>query len=91
MARGISRNDKIPENYDFSICGFGASIGKICDYEGQYCQHIYFVIHNKYYKYKIKKLITNVNWRQLYNMTATPKLNHWMINKYIKEQIPEIK
>ena len=91
VARGISRNDKIPENYDFSICGFGASIGKICDYEGQYCQHIYFVIHNKYYKYKIKKLITNVNWRQLYNMTATPKLNHWMINKYIKEQIPEIK
>lgn len=90
VATGKSRNDKVPEQYDFSICGFGASIGKICDYEGQYCQQIYFTIHNKQYKEKIKELILHVNWRTLYSMTATPKLKHWQIYKYIKEQIPEI-
>lgn len=90
VATGSSRNDKVPEQYDFSICGFGASIGKICDYEGQYCQQIYFAICNDKYKKLIKDLILNADWRSLYNMTATPKLKHWMINKYIKEQIPEI-
>lgn len=90
VATGKSRNDKVPEVYDFSICGFGASIGRICAFEGQYCQQIYFTITNDLYRNKIKELISNVNWGELYNMTATPKLKHWMISKYIKEQIPEI-
>lgn len=89
VATGKSRNDKVPDKYDFSICGFG-SIGKFCDYEGQYCQQIYITINNDTYKNKIKELLSDVDWKQLYNMTATPKLKHWMINKYIKEQIPEI-
>jgi hypothetical protein len=91
VATGKSRNYKIPEKYDFSICGFGSSIGKICDYDGQYCQQIYFTIHNKEFKNIILNLILDVNWKELYNMTATPKLKHWMINKYLKEQIPELK
>ena len=89
VATGKSRNDKIPEMYDFSICGFG-SIGKICDYENQYCQQIYFTIHNEKYKDEILNIIKNTDWKSLYNMTATPKLKHWMINKYLKEQIPEL-
>lgn len=90
VAIGKSRNDRVPETYDFSICGFGGSIGKFCSYEGQYCQQIYVTINNNVYKNKVKELLVNVDWKQLYNMTATPRLNHWMINKYIKEQIPEI-
>lgn len=90
VATGKSRNDKVPPKYDFSICGFGASVGKICDEEGQYCQQIYFTIKNEKFKSKIKELIKNVNWKNLYGMTATPKLKHWMINKYLKEQIPEL-
>jgi len=90
VATGKSRNDKIPDKYDFSICGFGASIGKLCEYEGKYCQQIYFTIHNVEYKNKIRELIENIDWKELYSMTATPKLKHWMINKYIKEMIPEI-
>jgi hypothetical protein len=90
VATGKSRNDKVPEQYDFSICGFGASIGKFCDYEGQYCQQIYVTINNNKYKNQIKELLVRADWKQLYNMIATPKLKHWMIYKYIKEQIPEI-
>lgn len=90
VATGASRNDKVPDTYDFSICGFGASIGKICDYEGQYCQQIYVTINNDTYRNQIRELLENVDWKQLYSMTATPKLKHWMINKYIKERIPEI-
>lgn len=90
VATGTTRNDKVPDEYDFSICGFGASVGKVCEYEGQYCQQIYFTIHNDRYKKIIKDLIINADWKSLYSMTATPKLKHWMINKYIKEQIPGI-
>ena len=90
VANGKSRNDKIPTSYDFSVCGFGSSVGKICEYEGQYCQQIYFTINNIEFKDEIKKIIQNVNWKELYNMTATPKLKHWMISKYLKEQIPNL-
>lgn len=89
--RGKSRNDKVPEKYDFSISGFGASMGKFCDYENQYCQQIYFTIHNDKYKSIIKNIILNANWKNICDSTSTPKLKHWIINKYIKEQIPEIK
>ena len=90
VSTGITRNDKVPDEYDFSICCFGSSIGKVCEYEGQYCHQIYFTIHNDKYKKIIKDLIINADWKSLYSMTATPNLKHWMINKYIKEQIPEI-
>ena len=90
VATGKSRNDKVPNTYDFSICGFGASVGKFCEYEGQYCQQIYFTINNEKYKDKIINLIRNADWKELYSMTATPKLKHWMINKYLKKQIPEL-
>lgn len=90
VATGKSRNDQVPTNYDFSICGFGASIGKLCNYEGQYCHQIYVTINNIKYKNKIKYTMLNADWYKLYNMTATPNLAHWMINKYLKEQIPEL-
>jgi len=90
VATGASRNDKVPEIYDFSICGFGASIGKFCEYEGQYCQQIYFTINNDKYKDDVTNLIKNAKWKELYSMTATPRLKHWMINKYIKTKIDGI-
>lgn len=90
VATGKSRNDKVPEIYDFSVCGFGASVGKFCDYDGQFCQQIYFTIKDGRYKDEVKKLIENADWKNMYGMTATPKLNHWMINKYLKKQIPEL-
>lgn len=89
VATGESRNDKVPEKYDFSICGFG-SIGKVCDYEGQYCQQIYVTINNEKYKEDISKIIKEADWKSLYNMISTPKLKHWMVYKYLKEQIPEL-
>ena len=91
VAKGKSRNDKIPSRYNLSISGFGASVGKFCDYEYQYCQQIYVTINNLKLKDKIIDLLAIADWKSLYNMTATPKLKHWMIIKHLKEQIPEIK
>jgi len=68
---GKSRNDKVPENYDFSISQFGASIGKKCHKEGQYCQQMYITIHDKQNKELIEKTILSADWQKLYNMTAT--------------------
>ena len=90
VATGKSRNDKVPEIYDFSVCGFGASVGNFCDYDGQYCQQIYVTINNDQYREQITKVIQDTDWLKLYGMTATPKLKHWMINKRLREQIPEL-
>ena len=90
VATGKSRNDKVPNEYDFSICGFGSSVGKFSDKEGQYCQQIYFTINRAELKEEIIDLIKNVDWKKLYNMTASPKLKHWMISKYLKEQLPQL-
>ena len=88
VATGKSRNDKVPEKYDFSICAFGSSCGKIAEYEGQYCQQTYFIINK--YKDEVLKVIKNTNWKELYGMTATPKIKHWMINKRLKQMIPQL-
>lgn len=81
---------KKPENFDIGICSWGASLGKEIEYIGQYAQENYIKVHNNNYKNKIIELIRSTNWKQVFNMTATPKLQTWRIYKYIKEQIPEI-
>ena len=88
--RGKSRNDKIPTKYDICISGFGASMGSVCQYENQYCQQIYVTINNEYYKDKVIDIISNTDWKQVCKSTASTKLKHWIINKYIKSKIPEI-
>lgn len=89
VANGKSRNDKVPEKYDFSICAFG-SIGKVCDYEGQYCQQTYITINNDSLRGEITSVIKNAKWKEMYGMTATPKIKHWMINKLLKNTIKGI-
>lgn len=90
VATGKSRNDKVPEKYDFSICGFGSSCGKIAEFEGQYCQQIYVTINNKLHKHRMIEIIQRTDWKGLYGMTATPKLKHWMISKTLKSLMPEL-
>jgi len=90
VATGKSRNDKVPEKYDFSICAFGASVGKVCDSEGQYCQQTYVTIHNKEFLNEVTETIQTTDWKKLYGMTATPKLKHWMIIKRLREQMPQL-
>ena len=89
VSTGKSRNDKVPEKYDFSICGFGR-IGTVAEQEGQYCQQIYVTINNDEYREQITKVIQETEWLKLYGMTATPTLKHWMINKRLREQIPQL-
>jgi len=86
VATGKSRNDKVPEKYDFSICAFG-SVGKVCDYEGQYCQQTYITINNDSLRDEITSVIKNAKWKEMYGMTATPKIKHWMINKLLSNSV----
>jgi len=90
VATGKSRNDKVPDDYDFSICGFGR-IGTVAEREGQFCQQIYVSIHNGSLRQEITKVIKETDWLKLYGMTATPKLKHWMINKRLRSQLPELR
>jgi hypothetical protein len=87
----LDRGSKtIINEYDINICSYGASIGKIPKFIGQYSQELYIKICNEKYRNQIINLIINTNWKQIIDMTATPKLQIWRVYKYIKEQIPEI-
>lgn len=88
--RRKSRNDKVPSNYDFSICGYGSAIGKICDYENQYCLQFYFIINNLDLKDKIKQIIKDANWKEIIHYASTPSLRQWQIYNYLKQQIPTL-
>lgn len=90
VGRGKSRNDKVPSNYDFSICAFGSATGKICDYEDQYCKQIYFVINNPNLKDKIKEVIKDANWKEIIHYASIPSLRQWQIYNYLKQQIPTL-
>lgn len=87
VATGKSRNDKVPEKYDFSICAFGSSCGKVAEIEGQYCQQTYITINNDDLRSEITSVIKNARWKEMYGMTATPKIKHWMINKLLSNSI----
>jgi hypothetical protein len=68
----------------------GASLGKETKYIGQYALEFYFKITNEAFKEKLNKLLHCSDWKSIYPVISTPKLNAWKIYKYIKEQIPEI-
>lgn len=83
--------DIVPSEYDFGMCTWGdGCCGKEIQYQGQYAQEHYIVIHNNYFKDKVLKLCKETDWRNLYPSVSSAKLQSWNIYKYIKEQIPEI-
>jgi predicted RNA methylase len=80
----------IDNNYDFRICSWGASCGRILHDGEHYAKEIGFYIHNLLLKDKIKILIENFNPKEEYIMTSTPNLLLWQVYEYILKNIPEI-
>lgn len=89
VSRSIYRNDKIPPNYDFSICVFGSGTGKICERENEYCKQVYFNINPKF-KDLVFDAIRKADWGKMYGKTVTPSIQQWQIIKYLREQIPQL-
>lgn len=96
----VRLNNKFVTGYDIRIKAWGGDpnvkrsgnnlIGCEVDYPGQYAKEFCITVHNIKYKDRVLNLIRNANWREIYQMTATPNLLQWQIYKYIKEQIPDI-
>ena len=74
--------------YDLRICAFGSSVGIICEYEGQYVKEMSIKINDK--NKGIKTAILNADFKQIYDMTASPNLTYWQIYEYLREQIPQL-
>jgi len=89
VAKGKSRNDKVPEMFDYCISSFG-TIGKECKLPYEYSQQMYFIINNELLKDKIMNIIKNANWYNLVQNIKIPRLLQWQVIKYLKEQIPEL-
>tara|TARA_R110002167_G_C12481927_1_gene634682 strand:+ start:61 stop:846 length:786 start_codon:yes stop_codon:yes gene_type:complete len=81
---------KIPEQFDFAMNTYGASLGKEVFEIGTYCQENYLVIKNEKYRAEILNVMIKTDWKNLYPYISTPKIQTWKIYKYLKEQIPEL-
>lgn len=89
VSTGAARNDKIPENYDFTFQAYGSFLGKISK-ENEYAQQMYVTVLDKNYVEPIKKLISETKWLELYEFTATPSLKQWQVLKEIKKHFPNL-
>ena len=90
VSKGKSRNDKIPEIFDYCLSSFG-TIGKECKLPYEYSQQMYFIINNLLLKEKILSTIKSTNWNDLVDNKQIPRLLQWQVIKYLKEQISELK
>jgi len=77
-------------NYDFRICTWGASCGRILKDDESYAKEVAFYIHNPQLKDKIRQAIGNINIKEDFYMTSTPNLLLWQIYEYLLKRIPEL-
>lgn len=81
----------VPDSYDFGMCTWGQSCcGKEIEYQGQYAQEHYIIIHNEKFRKEILDLCHTTDWKNLYPSVSAPKLQAWKIYKYFKENIKGI-
>ena len=89
-----SRNQYLPKdfNYDIGICKWG-SVGKIIEKgkEGTYHQELYIRCNNDNLREKVVETIKNIDWEDFVISSKSPTISQWMIRKYLKEQISELK
>jgi len=90
---GKGKSLPLDYKYDYAICGFGKGIiGRVPNKIGQYCVEYYFKIKNKKLNDSILSLLKTTDWEEevCKGISGQCNLAKWQINKYIKEQIPEI-
>lgn len=78
-------------NYDFRICTWGASAGRILKDNESYAKEVAFYIHNPTMKNRIRDAIEELNIHNEFNITSTPNILLWQLYEYILKKIPELK
>ena len=90
--RGVTNKNNIL-SYDYAICSYGSSsIGKVPNFIGEYCKEIYFKINNENRKQEILDFIKKVDWEKEVCKGSSGQINlaQWQVQKYLKENIPNI-
>jgi len=80
----------VDNNYDFRICSWGSSTGKILNENERYAKEIGFYVKNTDIKEKVKTVISEANWEREYFMTSTPNLVLWQVVDYLKRKVPNL-
>lgn len=91
-SKDIKRNKSyIDSDYDFRICTWGASCGRILNKDESYAKEVAFYIHNPSLKEKMRETIESMDIERDFHMTSTPNLLLWQIYEYLLKKIPELK
>ncbi len=76
-------------NYDFRICAWGASTGRILEESENYVKEIGFYVKEPWKEIVYDK-IKNNNLQEYYAMTSTPVLGLWHVYNFLKTEIDGI-
>lgn len=79
------------DNYDFRICTWGASAGRILNENESYAKEVVFYIHNPNMKTIIRDAIERMNVNKEFIFTSTPNILLWQLYEYLMREIPELK
>lgn len=81
-------NQYSDNNYDFRICTWGQSAGKIIEDENKtYAKEIAFWINDEKLREKVYSLFKNKNILDYFPQTSTPNIVKWQVVKFIKDNI----
>ena len=75
---------------DFSMCAWGASVGKSSQ-PGTYALELHIKINNDSLRDKILDVLNTTDWKSICPSISTPQLPVWRVYNKLKEQIPELK
>ena len=78
-------------DYDFRICTWGASAGRILKENESYAKEVAFYIHNPKMKSIIRDAIERIDINKEFIFTSTPNILLWQLYEYLMREIPELK
>ena len=80
----------LDSNYDFRICTWGASAGRILNEGESYAKEVAFYIYNPKLKIPIQTAIERLDIHKEFNITSTPNLLLWQLYEYLLKEIQEL-
>ena len=86
-----AKNKDISPDYDYAMCNWGnGSLGKKCEYVGQYAQEVYFYCHKKEFLPKMLKLLEFDTIREYVKSISMKRISVMRLYKYLRDNIEGI-
>jgi hypothetical protein len=79
-------------SFDYSMCGWGCSVGKKPKFIGEYAEELYIKVNNPLYKEDILDICRRTDWTEISpTMSGSYKLQAWRVYKHLSDTLLYLK